>query len=41
MYATDGQTDGRTSEAYYPFPTGGGIISTISDIKILQNSKMF
>ena len=28
MYATDGQTDGRTekSKAYCPFFTGGGII---------------
>jgi len=29
MYATDGQTDGRTdkSNAYCPLPTGGGIIT--------------
>jgi len=31
MYATDGQTDGRTdkSNAYCPFPTVGGIIIII------------
>jgi len=26
MYATDGQTDGKNN-AYFPFPTGGGIIT--------------
>ena len=34
---TDRQTDGQ-AKLTAPFLTGGGIISTISDIKILQNS---
>ena len=40
MYATDGQTDRRTdkSNAYCPFPTGGGIIIGFRKLRVGRHS---